>query len=178
MKESKTGQTVRRLGAEEGFNLIEVMLAVAVVALALITVLGLLPIGIDASRKVSDDSIITTLASDMLHWRRVTPYDKPSWFPYNAPPLSGSRPATVTMYFDAMGNLANTEYQKTNLYYSGDYFKFTYTVLDHPDPALSNSMDIARVLITVEWPVINQTTKALAPNPNRRVFIGQYSRMQ
>ena len=154
---------------QDGFNLIEVTLAVAIVGVGVLAVMGMLPVGLEASRRVSDDTIINTIVGDMFNWRRVTPYSSISWFPYNAPALTTTRPSTpVVTIFDAMGNLPKDEYDHTNPYYGGDYFKVSYTILDHPD--FAGATDIARVLVTVEWPV-----NAPAAKQQRRYFLSQFS---
>jgi prepilin-type N-terminal cleavage/methylation domain len=53
---------------QAGFNLIEVTLAVAVAAIGLLAVFGLLAGGIGASRQVSDETLITHLMDDMHAW--------------------------------------------------------------------------------------------------------------
>jgi len=156
---------------EHAFNLIEVTLAVAITGIALITILGLLPTAIDASRRVSDETLASMLAADMLNWRRVTPYDDIPYFPVNGPALSGARPQTVTMTFDAMGNLPIDEYNNTNTMYSGAYFLCTYTIMDQPQfPGVKN---VARVIISFEWP-----SRATSANRTKRYFASEYSRFQ
>jgi prepilin-type N-terminal cleavage/methylation domain-containing protein len=175
---------LRRCSA--GFNLIEVTLAVAVVAVALSTVLALLPSGMQASRQVSDDTIITTIVGDMFHWRRVIPFDQPTVFPYNAE-LIAPRPREWVEYFDANGYLPGTEYEASpginyaDWRYTGPYFKFTYRVQDHPDFAAVP--DVAQVVVTVEWPnyvtIVGTTTNInLSSNAKRRVFVSNFARMK
>ncbi|HBJ86272.1 MAG TPA: hypothetical protein DDZ88_20890 [Verrucomicrobiales bacterium] len=54
IKTLKTMKTCRHLPAHPGFSLVEVTLSVAIAALALITLLGLLPQGLEMSRKTSE----------------------------------------------------------------------------------------------------------------------------
>lgn len=167
--------TLRRRRAMAGFNMIEVTLAVAVVALGLVAIIGLLPVGIDASRRVADDTLVSSLVSDLMSWRRITPADKPTWFPYPSPTLNDPRPTNAVVYLDAMGNLPETEYGTTNRNYSGKFFRFDYTLLDHPD--FPGSKDVARLLIVVNSPVHPQTGADL-PATVRRYYVTTIARTE
>ncbi|MCX7915758.1 MAG: hypothetical protein N3A53_05580 [Verrucomicrobiae bacterium] len=169
----------RRGRAIGGFNMIEVTLAVAIVALGLVAILGLLPVGIDASRRVADDTSLSTLVGDMLNWRRVTPFDKPTWFPGGNFSLADlPRPKTLIEEFDVNGftatdpiftNTASPFYNTFNPYY-----RVIYEVRDNPQ--FPGAADFAQLCITIEWPLIK--TGTLAPNANKRIFISNYARHQ
>jgi uncharacterized protein (TIGR02598 family) len=51
-----------------GFTLVEIVLALAIIATAFIAILGLLPAGLDASRQATDATIVATILDD-LHSR-------------------------------------------------------------------------------------------------------------
>ena len=162
-------QLLRRRGSQAGFNLIEVSLALAICSVGLITLCGLLPTGIDASRRAADDTLVTSLASDILHWRRISPFSNSTFLPYGSPPLDTR--GTVSMVNDAMGNFNVDEFGATNPYFTGPYFLTTYTVMDHPQ--FGGALDAARVVITIEWPY-----NAPSANRTKRTFISDYARMQ
>ncbi|MEI6085541.1 MAG: prepilin-type N-terminal cleavage/methylation domain-containing protein [Verrucomicrobiota bacterium] len=162
-----SGSRFTRLKTQAGFNLIEVSLAIAICSIGLIALLGLIPTGIDASRRAADDTLAASLASDVLHWRRISPYTNSTFLPYGSPPLNTR--ANVQMTTDAMGNFGVDEYNNTNLFYTGAYFLTTYTVMDNP--LFPGALDAARVVISVEWP-------ALSSNRTKRVFVSDYARWQ
>ncbi len=159
--------------------MIEVVLAVAIVGFSLVVIIGLLPTAINASRQVSDETLVTSLASDMLHWRRINPFDKPPWMPRGALALT-SRNVTNISWFDADGRLA-TNGDNVTVYtnWLGPYFKFSYIVQDSPQFAASSN--VAQVVILAEWPAVNTGTFSPAPSMStnllqRRIFVGEYSR--
>lgn len=166
-----------QLRSESGFNLIEVSLALAICAIGILTLVGLLPTGIEASRRVSDDTVLTSLSGDMLHWRRITPWEFQPWLPWGGPRMTDPRPATVAVNFDAMGNLNTLALPDgttaPNPFYAGPYFRYTYTVQDHPQ--FPGNRDIARLIITVEWPC-KPNDGLPVPNANRRQFVSTYTR--
>jgi hypothetical protein len=151
------------------------MLAVGVVALALVSVLGLLPVATNASRQVSDETTIATLAADMFHWRRVCAFDKRSSFPDDDnTKLTTPRPKEVVFYCDVNGH------QDADSRYTGPYFKVTYKVENHPSYTdVDRVGNIARVVVKFEWPVIPAAgSPTLAPYFQSRVFVSQYVRAQ
>src|SRR5207247_522846 len=101
-----------------------------------------IPTGTEASRRAADDTLVTSLASDILHWRRISSYANSTYLPYGSPPLTNTSPtysppantirSTVLMTNDAMGNLPKDEFNNTNPYYTGPYFLTTYTIMDQP----------------------------------------------
>ena len=160
-----TGNNLLR--AQAGFNLVEVSLALAICAIGLIALIGLIPTGTDASRRASDDTMATSIANDLLSWPRIAPYgNTPNW-PPSAIPLTAL--GTVTLTFDSMGNMATNEDTTVNQYFSGPYFSVTCTVMNHPQfPDVNN---IARQVVVVAWPA-----NAPAANKSYRYFVNDYAR--
>lgn len=148
-------------------------MAIAICAIGLIALIGLIPTGVDASRRAADDTLATSLASDAMHWRHISPYTNATYFPYGAyAPSARPSPGTnVTMTLDAMGNLSVNEDGTANAFYSGPYFVLNYMAVDHPQ--FGSNPDIARVVVTVEWPY-----NAGASTRTRRVFVSTLARMQ
>jgi uncharacterized protein (TIGR02598 family) len=62
-------------GSTRGFSLIEVVLALAVVAVGLVTIIGLFPQGLNSARRAMDDSLSAMVAQDVLAARRVSIQD-------------------------------------------------------------------------------------------------------
>jgi len=163
----------RRIQSAAGFNLIEVSLAIAICSIGLIALMGLIPTGTEASRRAADDTLAAALASDVLHWRHVSPYTTNTFFPGGATPLNArpAIPTNVTMILDAMGNFAVHENGSINTFYTGPYFQVDYMARDHPQ--FIGNPDIARVVVTVEWPY-----NAAGANRTRRTFVSNFTRMQ
>jgi hypothetical protein len=87
--------------------------------------------------------------------------------------------ATVTNYFDLNGYLpVLSDNVTTNPSYAGPYYRFLYTVQNHPQ--FGSNMDIAQLVVRVDWPCINTGTTdpppGLATNYSTRVFVSTYTR--
>jgi prepilin-type N-terminal cleavage/methylation domain-containing protein len=57
-----------------GFSLIEVVLAVAVIAVGLMAVIGLFPQGLQSSRETADNTIVATIVQDIFGTIRSQPF--------------------------------------------------------------------------------------------------------
>jgi uncharacterized protein (TIGR02598 family) len=137
--------------AANGFSLMEVTLAVAVVAIGLIAILGLIPQGVQSSRDAADNTLAATIVQDTFNDLRTRA-------------LGGSwPPAAVNIYYDAVGT---------------NSFLATSTSLDRyfhvvATPVLSASTpDLYVVTATISWPA----TSASPLNTN--VFVTQIARYQ
>lgn len=91
-----------------GFSLVEVALAIGVASLSLLAIFGLLVTGSQTHHAALEDAasadILSVLAADL----RATPKGKASSTQYNvAIPPSGAS-ATVTLYFDSLGQSATS----------------------------------------------------------------------
>ena len=161
------GPNLRRTRA--GFNLIEVSLALAICSVGLITLIGLIPAGTDASRRASDDTMAAAIASDLLNWPRIAPYGvTPAW-PSTQFPMTSA--VVFSNTFDAMGNQPNNEDGSANPFYSGPYFIVTCTVMPHPQFVDQNN--IARLNVAVAWPA--NASAAAAVFRSYRCFVGDYA---
>ncbi|MEI8315028.1 MAG: prepilin-type N-terminal cleavage/methylation domain-containing protein [Verrucomicrobiota bacterium] len=58
--------TIRTSRAPHGFSLVEVTLAVAIVAIGIVGILALFPLGMDAVRKAADDTQMMTIGQDII----------------------------------------------------------------------------------------------------------------
>jgi uncharacterized protein (TIGR02598 family) len=99
---------------QNGFSLVEVALAVAIASLGIITCLGLLPEGIEMSRKTGQMAINGNVLEQIIrdvenarNWRALkATYAPPAGFP------SGGSPATatdITKYYDYQGTPVTAE---------------------------------------------------------------------
>jgi Tfp pilus assembly protein PilV len=155
------------------FNLIEVTLSVAIVAVGMLAILGLLGGALNASREVKDNTVISLLVDDFLNWRSITPYDRPTFFPYGAVLTNATRPYSYTNYFDVNGYLSS-DYSGAALANWAAYMRFIYTVKDQPD--FPNSRDIARVLLQVDWPINPVNSNTISGVTQTRQYINDVSR--
>ena len=164
----------RRRQQQAGFNLIEVSLAIAICAIGLIALIGLIPTGTEAARRAADDTMAASLASDVLHWRHITFYTNGTYFPLGTTSMA-VRPMTVSMTLDATGNQATNEDGSVNKFYTSPYFYVTCEAKDHPQ--FGGNPDIGRMIVTVQWPCYAGTGQPVS-NSTRRVFISNMARMQ
>lgn len=59
---------------QAGFSLIEIMLALAIIAIGLIAIIGLIPQGVQASRGAADNTLSATVAHDVFNTIRSKPF--------------------------------------------------------------------------------------------------------
>jgi uncharacterized protein (TIGR02598 family) len=75
-----TVRSRRRPGADDGFSLVEVVIALGIVATVMIALLALLPLGMDALREAADLSVQSRIAQDLIgdvqqaDWRSLERY--------------------------------------------------------------------------------------------------------
>ena len=77
----------RFLRSSSGFSLVEITLALGIVAFVLIAVLGLFGVGLDSSRRSASDTVISQVVNQVLSDTRTSdlpaPGDAPLEFYYN-----------------------------------------------------------------------------------------------
>lgn len=57
--------------SSQGFSLIEVVMAIAIVAVGLVAILGLIPQGLKSARNAADDSLVAVIAQDTIAQRKI-----------------------------------------------------------------------------------------------------------
>jgi uncharacterized protein (TIGR02598 family) len=132
-------------GAQMGFSLVEIMLALAVIAIGLVAVIGLIPQGIQASRDAADNTLAATIAHDTFNQMR-----QQSLIPAGTWP-----PVSQTVYYDALAtNVINAVTDPQDA-----YFRVVVT------PQLSVSVQgLYVVTASVTWPAKPTTVSPLNTN--------------
>lgn len=133
-----------------GFSLVEVTLAVAIIALGLLAVLGLLPQGLNSARTAADNTLVATIVQDVFSMLRSADFTSATLTNLNpsSPPFAPIGPydltsfnSTVVGYFDKSG-LASS---------SGSADRYYKVALGfEPD----GTLDLTRVIATVAWPAL------------------------
>lgn len=85
-----------RTRTRAGFSLVEVMVALVVIAVGLIAIVGLIPQGIQSSRSAADNTLVATIVHDTFNGFRQLALTS-TW-----PPLS----APQDIYYDVAGTNA------------------------------------------------------------------------
>jgi len=68
-------KTQNHVNHERGFSLIEVTIAMAIAAVALVTLLGLIPQGMNTMREAGDQAIMGRIHQQLLNEIQLTPFD-------------------------------------------------------------------------------------------------------
>jgi len=117
-----------------GFSLIEVALAVGVVAFAFVSLMGLLPVGLQVFRNTIDASVRSQIVQHVTTDALQTNFDV----------LTSSSNALTNVYFDDQGN----EVAQTGSIYSVQVQVTPSTALPSPSSSGTNS-DLATLLIQI-----------------------------
>jgi prepilin-type N-terminal cleavage/methylation domain-containing protein len=134
----------------EGFTLVEIVLAMAVAAIGLVAVLGLIPQGLQASRDAADNTISATLVHDIFSTIRTTPFTNitnldsfgfmpslthSSYTNLQAFPVNG--PLVLSNYLDEAGFYTTPD---AHGFYTNGYYKVVLTF----QPELPSSATVGR----------------------------------
>ncbi len=162
--------TAPRNRSDKAFSLIEVVLALAVSAIGLMAILGLLPQGLEASRNAADNTISATIVHDVFSTIRAGQFTAATnltslGFSYpNTPPIcnlqtfSSSINGSIVGYFDQAGFTTNQ---------ANGYYLVTLNFQPEIPPGVPNNTpaSVSMVTATVVWP-------ALSASPiNTSVFV-------
>jgi uncharacterized protein (TIGR02598 family) len=120
-----------------GFSLIEIMLALAVIAIGLIAIVGLIPRGVQASRDAADNTLAATIAHDTFNGIRLQA--QKAWPPttLSDPPLLLTGPQDIC--YDAAGT------NQVDCITSADRYFHVHLVPQSPSAALLT------VSATITW---------------------------
>ena len=136
--------------AETGFSLIEVALALAIMAIGLMAIIGLIPHGVQASRDAADNTLVATIAHDTFNVIRRQALTLP-WPPLGAP---------QDVYYDAAGT---NQFPAPS---AGTYFHVHLVPLATPT--------LLTITATVTWPEKSLTAKP----PDTNVFFTSIANYQ
>ena len=139
-----------QIRAMRGFSMIEIALALAVIGIALVSILGLLAVGLNSARDATDDNMAAQLVQAIIADRQSMSYDQStptlSETTFEIPRLdTGIFP--YTLFFKKSGGLPiNTggfESRQLGYYYEVDIKK---------NPSASIPTGLALLDIRVSWP--------------------------
>ena len=133
----------------QGFTLIEVMVALVVVTIGIIAILGLIPVGLQSARNAADMTLIATIAQDTFSYMRIRATQ--NWPPNH-----------IDRYFDADG-FDSTPTSPSR------YFHITV----NPKQLILNGvpMELYETDAIITWP-------ALSAHPmNTNTFVTEIARM-
>ncbi len=159
--------------SSRAFSLVEVVIAMAVAAFALVAILALLPMGLQSANSAVGDTRSSMIAQDVALRLRSNLGTLTST---GATPTAGtvfSKLAT-TNYYDANGYFLGSVY--TNALYRVDA---TRDVLksypQNTDPSKQDannaySSQLEAAVVTVGWPVITSTGSLTAGNPTTNTY--------
>ena len=170
----KSGKRARglRVGAS-GFSLVEVVLALAIIAVTFIGLIGLLGLGVANDQTSSEQTVATNIAASILTDLRSTPIysatGKSTRYGLTLPtttaansakPLSGS--TATTLYFDSTSTFIppiNPGSAPANAVYVSNVYM---TRIDYVGPTASASLPQSNdmVRIVVSWPAKTTTIPA------------------
>ena len=156
--------------AVSGFSLVEVALALAILAFSMLTLLGLLSEGVGSYRDAGAQSAMVNIATMVVRDLQTTP---PGAFPetspvynFKIPPAQGAASGTTpqTIYVDANGTATgtiNTAPAAGSIYRISAYFT-------PPTASGQKTATLVRILITA--PALADPTPAVNPSAYSDVF--------
>ena len=143
------------LRATEAFSLIEVVLALSIVAIGLITIMGLFPQALTSGKNAVDDSICGMIAEDTIAARKIdiqtgkstigAPNIPPRWFTANG-----------TEIFVPPDLPSNATFQ--------------VVITAAPVPGLPNNVNVESTQIQIFWPWLTPNLTKAIPPPSTNTF--------
>jgi len=145
----------KRLRATEAFSLIEVVLALSIVAIGLVTIIGLFPQGLTSGRNAVDDSLCGMIAEDTIADRKIDIQTT------NSTIAAASIPSR---WFTANGTEILKPVSATNA-------MFQVNITATPVVGLPNNVNVESTQIQILWPWLNPSlTTKTPPPPNTNTF--------
>ena len=139
---------IRFIARQTGFSLVEVTLALAIMAIGLIAIIGMIPQGVQSSRDAADNTLVATIAHDAFSEMRRQA-------------LTTWPPGLPDVYYDAAGTNIPTQPQDR-------YFHIKAT---SQAGAVPNLLVVAA---TITWPDKGTAVKP----PNTNVFVTSIANYQ
>ena len=155
-----------RTRTRAGFSLVEIMVALVVIAVGLIAIVGLIPQGIQSSRSAGDNTLVATIVHDIFNTARSQPFTHVSLSTFGsafAGPYALQNSYSFQIYFDSSGLTppATT---------ADNYYRVTLNFVPQ------GSLQLSLVTATVQWPVKSATVPATPLNT--QVFFTQIDQYQ
>ena len=142
---------------ERAFTLVEVTLAIGIVAFALLAVLGLVPVALQAAKDAADDTKTSLIAQDVGNRLRAIPN-------LQVPAVSGT-----TWYYDTDGRWINPTNQSPQTTYSRAFYRVqaSYGPMAPANlPPLTSGTLFVGAKADIGWPVNPQTGLVIGPAQN------------
>jgi uncharacterized protein (TIGR02598 family) len=136
---------MRRALHVAGFTLVEIVLALAIIATAFVAILGLLPAGLEASRQAGNSTIVATVL-DEVHQR------------IQQQPLKTGPLAFSPAFFDERGAFIPADAEPARI--AQRFYRADVEIVEWATPPAHTSA-LRPVSVAVSWPVQVQTGKAL-----------------
>jgi len=181
-----------RSGKISAFSLVEIAIAIGICSISLTAVMGLLSVSLGSSRESADDTIVATMADDVINDLRSMDFPSPALTAANrlldgsGDVAAGGVPSAVTaapIFFDAAGirlkdgngdditrgdpQFANAVYQCVEIA-QGDPDTLSATGSD--GSTARQAVNLVRVKVTFTWPA------SAANPPNSRVIYASIAR--
>lgn len=159
-------------GSKQAFSLVEVALALGIAAIALVAIIGLIPVGLNSNQASSEETAAAGLAAGIVADLQATPVEIPAVeknsLRYQVPlPVSGSTTHCLFLREDGalVGGLdANADVTRDPRYRATLF-------ITAPTGATQKSATLVRVLVT--WPALADPQAATLPSK----FSGSYEVM-
>jgi type IV pilus modification protein PilV len=157
-----TKQSILQRG---GFSMVEVVVALAVIAVGILGVLGMLPNALDSSRNAADNTLSATIVQDTFNTIRSQRFHTvdlgvTSGFGFTPATYDLKDPLTGSAFFDQSGMpTANAQ----------DYY---YKVVLNFTP--QGTLPVSLITATVTWP---DKGTAVVP-PNKNIFFAEVANYQ
>jgi uncharacterized protein (TIGR02598 family) len=138
-----------------GFTLTEIVLAIAIIATAMIAVLGLIPAGLNASRDATDSTVVATVLADLNNRLK-------------GEPLRGGVVSFSPAFYDAAGNFIQTDPEKPITFRDVNY-RADVEILEW-DSKPGGAAGLRPVRLSLSWPVSTANGEPIGPaNPKAKV---------
>jgi prepilin-type N-terminal cleavage/methylation domain-containing protein len=148
---------------QAGFSLVEIMLALAIMAVGLIAIIGLIPQGVKSSRDAADNTLAATIAHDILNSIRSQPFGSVNLGDGSGPHPLSTFTGPLILNFDSSGNPTPAN--------AIDYYKVTFTFKPLSGLPPPNGLPLSLVTAIVQWP-------GRSSSPNTSIFATQIANYQ
>jgi uncharacterized protein (TIGR02598 family) len=135
---------------KNGFSLVEVTIALGLATFAVISVMGLLPVGLNTLRQSADDMAISKITQEISSELLLTPFQQLSNYVANGP-----------RYFDSMGERTEG---------SGAYFRAEMALAASSYPGSSASSTMSNSIQCVRIHIVSRAHAEQGAITNQRVL--------